>query len=92
MSGSYGYSTLEFTERFLLDFSSRDFGAAGRQRILRALRLLESNERHPSLRVHELQGSLRGTWSASASDELRITFERLEGGRKRLLTCSRHYQ
>jgi mRNA-degrading endonuclease YafQ of YafQ-DinJ toxin-antitoxin module len=40
---------------------------------------------------HELRGDLAGVWSASASKELRITFERIPGGRKRLLTCSHHY-
>jgi mRNA-degrading endonuclease YafQ of YafQ-DinJ toxin-antitoxin module len=54
--------------------------------------LLDSNERHPSLRVHQLQGDQAGVWSASASDELRLTFERLSEGRKLLLRCSRHYQ
>lgn len=56
------------------------------------MRLLDSNEKHPSLRVHELGGDLTGTWSASASDELRIELLRLEGGRKLLLRCTRHYQ
>lgn len=91
MAGGYRYRTLEFTDAFLEDFVRRDFSAADRQRILRALRILDTNERHPSLRVHELRGPLEGVWSASASDELRVTFVRLEGGRKLLLTCSRHY-
>lgn len=87
-----GYTSLVFTRDFLKSFKEQDFSAADRSRILRALDLLERNERHPSLRVHQLHGKHRGTWSASASDELRITFERLDGGRKRLLECSRHYQ
>ena len=56
-----------------------------------SLQMLDENERHPSLRVHKLEGDRDGSWSASASKVLRITFERLSGGRKRLLTCSRHY-
>ena len=58
---------------------------------MRALRLLDENEKHPSLRVHQLTGILAGTWSASASDELRLLFARLEGGRKVLIRCTRHY-
>ncbi len=58
---------------------------------MKALGLLDANEQHPSLRVHQLSGGLEGSWSASASDELRITFVRSEAGRKVLLTCSRHY-
>lgn len=85
------YRTLDFTDTFLETFASRDFGAQDRSALLKALRLLDENERHPSLRVHALEGDREGSWSASASSVLRITFERLEGGRKRLLTCSRHY-
>ncbi|MGI8912603.1 MAG: hypothetical protein ACR2JY_02240 [Chloroflexota bacterium] len=86
-----GYGTLDFTDAFLESFASRDFGTQERRLFLKALRLLDENERHPSLRVHALQGDQMGSWSASASAVLRITFERLDGGRKRLLTCSRHY-
>jgi hypothetical protein len=85
------YRTLDFTDTFLTTFASKDFSAADRSSILKALRLLDENERHPSLRVHQLKGDREGSWSASASDVLRVTFERLPGGRKRLLTCSRHY-
>jgi hypothetical protein len=41
--------------------------------------------------VHELRGPLQGVWSASASDVLRMTFERLPNGKKAMLTCSRHH-
>lgn len=86
-----GYRSLDFTETFLTTFASRDFSSAERRLILKALRLLDENERHPSLRVHQLHGDREGSWSASASAELRVTFERHDGGRKRLLTCSHHY-
>ncbi len=86
------YQSVQITPDFLESLVDGDFTATERRRFLRAILLLDTNECHPSLRVHQLQGKLRGTWSASASDELRITFERLEGGRKRLLLCSRHYR
>ncbi len=85
------YRTLEFTDEFLTSFASRDFTPADRRAFVRALRLLDDNEHHPSLRVRSLSGGLQGLWSASASDVLRIAFERQPGGRKRLLTCSKHY-
>jgi len=85
------YSSLDFTATFLETFASRDFSSAERQQILKALRLLDANEQHHSLRVHKLEGDREGSWSAPASDVLRVTFERLAGGCKRLLTCSRHY-
>ncbi len=85
------YLSLDFTDTFLETFASKDFRTAERKSFLKALRLLDSNEKHPSLRVHRLEGDREGSWSASASDVLRMTFERLEGGRKRMLTCNRHY-
>ncbi len=85
------YRPLDFTHAFLETFASKDFKAAELKSFLKALRLLDENEKHPSLRVHKLEGDREGSWSASASAVLRMTFERLEGGRKRMLTCSRHY-
>jgi plasmid maintenance system killer protein len=85
------YRALDFTETFLETFASKDLTVADRSAILKALQMLDENERHPSLRVHKLEGDRDGSWSASASKVLRITFERLGGGRKRLLTCSKHY-
>lgn len=88
---SRGYRNLDFTSTFLDTFASRGLTASERSLILKALRLLDENERHPSLRVHRLAGDRDGSWSASASAVLRITFERHGDGRKTLLTCSRHY-
>jgi mRNA-degrading endonuclease YafQ of YafQ-DinJ toxin-antitoxin module len=85
------YQTLELGDEFIESLISRDFNYAERRRFVRALRLLDDDERHPSLRVHQLSGDLAGQWSASASDVLRMTFERLPNGRKRMLSCSRHY-
>jgi hypothetical protein len=85
------YVRIDFTETFLTTFSSRDFGPAERKLFLKALRLVDQDERHPSLRVHQLHGDREGSWSVSASRDLRMTFERLAEGRHRMLTCSRHY-
>jgi mRNA-degrading endonuclease YafQ of YafQ-DinJ toxin-antitoxin module len=85
------FRTLSFTDEFLETFGSKAFTAAERKTIRKALRLLDTDERHPSLRVHQLQGDLAGLWSASASDVLRLTFVRTGHGHKILLRCSRHY-
>jgi plasmid maintenance system killer protein len=85
------YRTLALTSEFLDSLISDAFSAGDRRRFVRALRLLDENERHPSLRVHALRGDREGQWSASASDQLRITFRRLPNGLKELLECSRHY-
>ena len=67
------------------------FPKADQRRFVRALTMLDENDRHPSLRVHELTDDLAGVWSASASDALRIEFVRGPGGLKLLMRCSRHY-
>ena len=91
MLGGHAFPTIVFTSEFLESLATNRFSSAERRRIFHALELLDTNERHPSLRIHQLRGHLAGQWSASASDELRITFIRLDGGRKRLLSCSRHH-
>jgi hypothetical protein len=85
------FESLDFTDTFLETFGSKDFTAADRKAIRKALRLLDRDEKHPSLRVHQLAGDLAGLWSASASDSLRLTFVRTGQGRKTMVSCSRHY-
>lgn len=83
------YLTLVFTDEFLdsvFALSSTD-----QRRIRRALRQLDTDETTPSLRAHQLKGQQAGLWTAYASKSLRITFERREGGRKRLIEASQHY-
>jgi mRNA-degrading endonuclease YafQ of YafQ-DinJ toxin-antitoxin module len=84
------FNSLDFTDTFLETFGSKDFTAVDRKAIRKALRLLDNDEKHPSLRVHQLGGDLADLWSASASDSLRLTFVRTSQGRKTLLSCSRH--
>jgi len=91
VNGGHTYTTLIFTDTLFTTLMGNDFSATERRRFIRALQLLDTDERHPSLRIHQMRGEQAGIWSASASDELRITFERLPEGKKRLLVCSRHY-
>jgi mRNA-degrading endonuclease YafQ of YafQ-DinJ toxin-antitoxin module len=86
------YRSLEFTPDFFRDLLRGRFSVSEVDRILRTLSLLDSNERHPSLRVHQLHDELEGQWSASASDQIRITFRRLAGGRKEMVSVNRHYK
>lgn len=86
------YQHLEFTEHFLSTLLHKEFSRREQLLFLKALRLLDDNERHPSLRVHQLHGDQDGVWSASASEELRLRFLRTANGRKELLDCSRHYR
>jgi len=50
------------------------------------------NEQHPSVRVHPWRGGQADRWSASASDERRITVARLPQGKNRMIAYRRHAQ
>lgn len=84
------YRTLEFMRATFLH-SLSDLARDDQRRVIRALEQLDVDERTLSLRVHRLQGSRAGLWPASAPRSLRVTFPRLEGGRKLLVECSQHY-
>lgn len=84
------YQALEFLRTSFLT-SLSDLARDDQRRVSRALEQLDSDERTLSLRVHRLQGSQAGLWSASASRSLRISFLRLDRGRKLMLECSQHY-
>ncbi len=42
--------------------------------------LFKNNPLHPSLRLHQLHGKLRGLWSLSITTNCRIIFERESNG------------
>lgn len=86
---SEGYRTLRFTPRFVDDLIA--LSKTAQKQTAKSLKMLDDNEKATSLRVHELQGQLKGIWSASASKSLRITFLRLTEGQKLLLTVDHHY-
>jgi mRNA-degrading endonuclease RelE of RelBE toxin-antitoxin system len=67
---------IERTERFKRAYKKLD--EAKKQQVVRALGLLATDLRHPSLQVKRVQGTAR-IWEARASLSLRITFE-LQGG------------
>jgi mRNA-degrading endonuclease RelE of RelBE toxin-antitoxin system len=68
---------LERTERFKR--AAKKLDQPDRERLARALERLAIDLRHPSLRVKRVQGTA-SVWEARASDELRITFEMIDGG------------
>jgi hypothetical protein len=89
--GEHAFRTLRFTPTFLETLLDKEFSASDRRAFVKALKLLDSNEKHPSLRVHELREALAGFWSVSVSKSLRMTFIHEPAGIKRLMTCSHHY-
>jgi hypothetical protein len=48
-------------------------------RLTKALLLFEANPSHPSLGIKRVQGT-KGIWEGRASDAIRFTFEKIEGG------------
>ena len=91
MADADSFRLVDITPAFLESFAAKDFTTADRRAIRRALIRLDDDEQHPSLRVHQLTGDLQGSWSASASDSLRIVFVRLPNGRRSVVRCSKHY-
>jgi len=63
---------IRFTERFLRSYG--ELTGSEQELVDKALRLLASDWRYPSLRVKKMQGR-SGIWEARANQSLRITFE-----------------
>ena len=61
------------TARFEKAFKA--LGKPVQRKVLRTLRLLDENPRHPSLHVKPVQGT-RGIWEARVDLQYRMTFER----------------
>ena len=68
---------IERTARFHRAF--KKLPAADRDRVVQALRRFAADPAHPSLRVKRIQGTAE-LWEARASQELRFTFVRIDGG------------
>jgi addiction module RelE/StbE family toxin len=73
---------------FLKDWNRLDrrFREAG----AKAEKLFRNNPLHPSLRLHQLQGKLKGLWSITISFDLRIIFKRMDNGDIVFLAIGRH--
>ncbi|MFA6099830.1 MAG: type II toxin-antitoxin system mRNA interferase toxin, RelE/StbE family [Patescibacteria group bacterium] len=63
---------------FVKEFKKLD--AAIQQRAMETERLFRSNPLHPSLRLHQLKGRLKGSWSVSVNLKIRIIFKRMSNG------------
>ena len=85
------YTSLDFSDKFLDHLVKKGFGAAEHRQIAKALVQLDVDETHSSLNVHQLHGREDDMWTAYVSRSIRITFARTSGGRKSLVSCSRHY-
>ena len=52
--------------------------------------IFKNNPLHPSLRLHPLQGKLKGLWSISLSGSYRIIFERQANGEILFISIGKH--
>lgn len=51
-----------------------------KQKAVKAEKIFRDNVLHPSLRLHKLEGKLKGLWSISLDMKYRIVFKVLEDG------------
>jgi len=83
-------SRIDFSKTFLKAFSKLP---PKRQAAAKhAVQLLMENPTLPSLRLHELKGSLAGTYSISAGGDLRLHFETAPGNVIRFTAIGTHAQ
>ena len=52
--------------------------------------LFRENQLHPSLRLHQLSGTLKGYWSISIDKKYRIIFRILENGQAHFISVGKH--
>ncbi len=67
-----------YNHRFEIQF--RGFPRDIQKKAVKAETLFRANPFYPSLRLHKLQGKLRGLWSISLDFRYRIVFKTLENG------------
>jgi mRNA interferase RelE/StbE len=69
--------TFERTTRFKR--AAKKLTSQDRERLAKALTLYEADPGHPSLGIKRMQGT-KGIWEGRASDGVRFTFEKIDGG------------
>jgi len=57
-------------------------------KIIRTLEFFQKNPKHPSLRLHKLQGNLRCVWSISVTSSFRLIF--IEDASYYFFDCGEH--
>lgn len=78
---------IETTERFEKDFLS--LPSEIQKKVLKALRLLAENPRHPSLQTKPIQGA-RGIYEARIDQSYRMTYQRLPNDLLVLRAAGKH--
>ena len=71
-------SDIEYTTNFVKQF--RQLPERIQKNAIQKESIFRQNPLHPSLRLHELNGTLRGVWSISVSINYRIILKRKPAG------------
>ena len=79
---------IEYSRRFLKDLHNLPDNII--KLAVEKERIFKHNPLHPSLRLHELKGKLKGLWSISISFNYRIIFSRQENGDIVFISIGRH--
>lgn len=58
-----------------------------KKQVIKTLRFLENNPRHPSLQIHRIKGT--ALWEAYANKDIRVIYEQT-GDTLLLLVCGHH--
>jgi len=78
---------IETTERFEQDFVR--LPPEIQKKVLKALRLLAENPRHPSLQTKPIQGA-RGLYEARLDQSYRMTYQRMHNDKLLIRTAGKH--
>jgi mRNA interferase RelE/StbE len=78
---------IEITERFEQDFLHLPLEI--QKKVLKALRLLAENPRHPSLQAKPIQGA-RGLYEARIDQSYRLTYQRMPDDALLIRTAGKH--
>lgn len=81
-------ASIHYNEKFALQFKS--LPKIIQKKAVKAERLLRQNPFHPSLRLHKLQGKLKGLWSISLDRKHRIVFKIMEDGAMLFISIGVH--
>lgn len=79
---------IEYSTKFVKQIKKLDSGIL--KIAVKKERLFRLNPLHPSLRLHELKGKLKNTWSIYINGNYRIIFKRMQNGDIVFISIGKH--
>ncbi len=80
--------TILYHPKFVKELKKLDVSI--QRKAVRVEKQFRINPLHPSLRLHQLKGSLDGLWSVSVTMNVRMIFQRMENGDIVFLSIGQH--